>query len=199
MDRIVIIGPPAAGKSTLAARIADRFAVPHLELDAIAHGPGWASTPPEQFRTALGERAESGRWVSDGNYFDRADWLWEQADTIVWLDLPLWVVVPRMVRRSLRRILTKEELWNGNREQWSALVGRDSLVLWAMKSQRIHRRTLPQRLAALACSGTAVVRLCSEGEVGRWWASMAAGDRATEATPSVDRVPRVPVALDEIG
>ena len=42
--------------------------------------------------------------------------MWPRADTVVWLDLPRSQVMRQIVSRTFRRVLTREELWNGNRE-----------------------------------------------------------------------------------
>jgi hypothetical protein len=98
--------------------------------------------------------------VVDGNYIGRvSDTLWPKADVIVWLDLPLWVILPRIVRRTVHRVRTRTELWSGNRERWSALFGRHSLLVWAVRSQRRHKAELPGKLAELRCHGVRVVRL----------------------------------------
>jgi adenylate kinase family enzyme len=170
MERVVVIGTSGSGKSTLAGRLAARYDLVHLELDAYAHGPGWTNVPPERYRRALEKAMSGGRWVCDGNYLDRtADWLWPKADTVVWLDLPLWQIVPRLVRRSVRRIATREELWNGNRERLSALFGRKSVVSWAIVSHRAHRAELPGTLARLRREAVTTVRLRSPREVEDWW------------------------------
>ena len=65
-------------------------------------------------------------WVVDGNYSAVRDLVWDRADTVVWLDLPRLVVVRRITTRSIRRVVRREELWNGNRERWRNLVTRIS-------------------------------------------------------------------------
>ncbi len=55
----------------------------------------------------------------DGNYGAVRDLVWERADTVVWLDLPRPVVMRRVIFRTVRRAVTREELWNGNREPLS--------------------------------------------------------------------------------
>ncbi|MGW1059910.1 hypothetical protein [Micromonospora rubida] len=172
--RVVVIGTSGAGKSTLAEPLAARIGAEHIELDGIQHGPGWAQTPIEVFRERVAEFARQPRWVFDGNYIDKVgETLWPAADTVVWLDIPLRLVLFRLLRRSLSRILRRTELWSGNRERWSALVGRNSVLVWAVRSNRRHKRELPARLAALAASGTRVVRLRSSAEANRWLASVA--------------------------
>lgn len=171
--RVVVIGTSGAGKSTLSEPLAAHIGAVHVELDGIQHGPNWAQTPTEVFRERVAELARRPRWVFDGNYIDKVSHtLWPLADTVVWLDLPLRVILPRLVRRSLSRILRGTELWSGNREGWAALFGRNSVLLWAVRSHRRHRRELPARLADLAASGTRVVRLRSSAEADRWLAGV---------------------------
>lgn len=72
-------------------------------------------------------------WVVDGNYSVVRDIVWERADTVVWFDLPFAVVMARVVRRTLRRVVLRTELWNGNREPWSNLYSLDpqkSIIAW---------------------------------------------------------------------
>ena len=50
-----------------------------------------------------------------GNYRNLRDSTWGRADTVVWLDYPLPLIMGRLLRRTVRRIVTQEELWRGNR------------------------------------------------------------------------------------
>ena len=86
------MGGSCSGKTTLAARLAERLGVPHIELDALHHGPNWQEATAEELRARV-ESALAGQegWVADGNYMRKlGTWLVDQADTIVLLDLPLW-------------------------------------------------------------------------------------------------------------
>ena len=82
----------------MAARLAERLGVPHIELDALHHGPNWQEATAEELRARV-EEALAGLdgWVADGNYMGKlGTWLIDQADTIVWLDLPLRTLLPRI-------------------------------------------------------------------------------------------------------
>ena len=111
--RVVVYGPSGSGKTTLARAIGEARGLPVVELDGIFHRAGWQPTPDEEFRAAVLQRLESHAdgWVFDGNWRAVRDLILPQADTVVWLRLPFRVVYPRVVRRTFRRMLTREVLW----------------------------------------------------------------------------------------
>ena len=138
---MVVVGGPGSGKSSVAAQVAQLVGVAHVELDSLWWGPGWAPTGRDHLRGGLSDVLRIDRWVIDGNYIDEvADLVWPRADVIVWLDPPRRVAVRRAVRRSARRVLSSETLWNGNRESLTSLSPRSiaSLVRrWPSYSERI--------------------------------------------------------------
>lgn len=140
MERILVVGVTGAGKSTLARALAGRLALPYHEMDALYFGgPGWAVNA--RFGEQVSELAAGPRWIVDSlGPPDVRDLLWERADTVVWLDYPRRVVMPRVLRRSLRRSLTREVLFGGNREGWAGWFSREHPVRWAW-SQYAARRT----------------------------------------------------------
>jgi adenylate kinase family enzyme len=116
---------------------------PHVELDAIFHQPGWTPLDDDTFRARVTEATMQARWVVDGNYSTVRDIVWESADAVVWLDLPYVIVMARTIRRTLWRTVTRQELWNGNREPWSNLYSFDpekSIIAWAATRHAVYRR-----------------------------------------------------------
>lgn len=108
--------------------------VPHIELDSIYHQPNWTPLPDDQYRSRVGEVVAGPAWVVDGNYSIVRDLVWEAADTVVVLAYSRSTVMRRVVLRTLRRVLRREELWNGNREPWSNLFSLDperNINVWA--------------------------------------------------------------------
>ena len=88
-------------------------------------------------------------WVIDCAYRGKlGDLVLAHADLVVWLDLPRRVWLPRLVRRTVRRIVRREKLWNGNRETLrNVLFSRDSLLLYALRTYPQRRRRYPGELA----------------------------------------------------
>ena len=124
----------------------------HVELDALFHQPDWTELPADEFRAVVAARLDElpDGWVTCGNYRVVRDVIWEQADTVVWLDLPRRRVMPRVTARTVRRVVTREELWNGNREPWQNLYAWDperNIVRWAWTQ---HDKYTEQYVAAMA-------------------------------------------------
>jgi len=175
MRRISVKGTPGSGKSTLAPELARRLGLTYIELDALHHGPNWSYPTDEDFRARVRDAMDGapGGWVIDGNYDSKlGDLVVDEADTIVWLDLPLSVKFPRVMRRSLHRIRNEVELWSGNRETWrDQFASRDSIFPWVVRTHLQHRRRWPERFRG----DTRLVRLRSQDEATRWLESAAEG------------------------
>jgi adenylate kinase family enzyme len=149
--RVAIIASASGnGKTTLGRELAERMGVVFVELDALVHGPGWIETADEVLVTQLEPILASDGWVIDGTYRRKlGDRVLEAADVVLWLDLPIRVWLPRLVRRTGRRLIGREEIWNGNRESLrSAVWGRDSLFGYALQSHFARRREWPAELSA---------------------------------------------------
>jgi adenylate kinase family enzyme len=168
--RVAIIASASGnGKTTLGRALAARLGVRFVELDALVHGPNWTETPDAELRAlVLPILAEEG-WVIDGSYSRKLGLLvLDAADTVVWLDLPIRVWLPRLVRRTGRRVAGREPLWNGNRENvLTAVWGRESLFGYAVIQHFRKRRDYPTELARFP-----VTRLRSAREVDRWLADV---------------------------
>src|SRR5690349_14871361 len=119
--RIRVVGVSGAGKSRLAAEVARVTGLPRLELDAGFWDAGWVMRDLDEARGLVRDfvAAHPGGWVIDGNWTNRLDGMLDPGtadgpDVVVWLDLPRRVVTRRVVVRTLRRGILREELWHGN-------------------------------------------------------------------------------------
>jgi adenylate kinase family enzyme len=174
--RIAVIGVSGNGKTTFARRLAAQLDVPYTELDALCHLPGWVEASDEELRGAVVRAmGASDGWVLDGSYERKiGNVVFDRADTVVWLDQPLPLVLWRLVRRALWDIVTKRELFNGNRQTWRyAFFIRDSLVSYAIKQYFRRRRVYPAKFAAMP--NLELVRLRSPREVEDWLAAQSRG------------------------
>jgi adenylate kinase family enzyme len=165
-QRILVAGTSGSGKTTLAGRVADALAAPHIEIDALYHGPAW--TPLASFESEVRRFSAEPRWVTEWQYDVVRRVLAERADLVVWLDLPKAVVMRRVVLRTVRRRMRREELWNGNLEPplRTFVTDPEHIVRWAWTT---HHKTGP-RLAALRSQrpDLVIVRLRNRSAVNRW-------------------------------
>jgi adenylate kinase family enzyme len=166
LQRVAVVSSASGnGKTTVGRELARKLGVPFHELDALHHGPNWSEATPDELRTKVEPIVVEAAWVIDGAYRGKlGDLVLERAELVVWLDLPMRVWLPRLVRRTALRILTREELWNGNREALrNALHPRDSVVLYALRGYGQRRRRYASDLARFP-----LVRLRSQSEVDRF-------------------------------
>jgi adenylate kinase family enzyme len=148
LERIVIVGKPGAGKTTLASQLANRLNLTNVELDGINWQANWVNLPKPEMRERVDEALPAaGHWIADGNYIRVVrDIVWVRADIFIWLDYPLRVALRRVLRRTIRRIARRKELWNGNRETLRHHLSFDlnqNLFLWVFRMHKQHRNDFP--------------------------------------------------------
>jgi adenylate kinase family enzyme len=169
MQRISVVGSSGSGKTTVARAIAETLGIPHLELDGVYHQPGWVPLPDDDFREIASEFAARDSWVVDGNYTIGGvlDFVWKRADTVVWVDPPKRTVMHRVIRRTIRRAITREELWNGNREPLTNLTSWDpeeSVIRWAWTRYDLRQKEYETRMNDMQWNHLAFIRLRSSQE-----------------------------------
>lgn len=177
--RIHVIGNSCSGKSTLAASLASKLGVPLVELDAINWRPGWVGlneTAPAEFERLIGEATSGDAWVVAGSYaaFSKRVF-WDRLETVVWLDMPLPLLLARVLARSWRRWRSKELLWGTNYENfWRQLMiwrRDDSLIWWIVTQQRPKRRSMLATQADARWAHIRFIRLRSPSEAKKFFES----------------------------
>src|SRR3954454_14285166 len=127
-----MVGTSGSGKTTVGRKLAARLGVAFIELDSVFHQPGWTELPREEFRARVQQFVDGDAWVLDGNYSSVLDLVWARADTVVWFDLSRTTVMRQLIPRTFGRMISRRELWNGNRESLRFLFKRDESILrWA--------------------------------------------------------------------
>jgi RimJ/RimL family protein N-acetyltransferase/adenylate kinase family enzyme len=164
-DRIVIVGTSSSGKTTLAKNLSSTLEIPHKELDSFYWESNWTEADPEIFRERIQNFTQKEKWITDGNFFQVKDLVWGRATTVIWLDYPFLHIIKQFFTRSVRRSLSKEELWNGNTETfWNSIFSPNSLLMWILKSYRHNKVRIGTLLKSDEFPGTYFVRLKSPSE-----------------------------------
>lgn len=149
-NRLVVIGSTSSGKSTLAVRIAERFGLNFIELDALHWEPNWQEAPLDVFRERVRAGTQAERWIVAGNYSVVRDLVWTKAEAVIWLDYPFFLVLNQLTRRTFKRWWTQELLWGTNHEPFWVhfkLWSQDSLFHWLFKTYWRRKRETPQLMS----------------------------------------------------
>ena len=166
MRRVSVVGSSGAGKTTFARRLAAALDVPHLELDAVYHQADWAHLDDDEFTTIVQRTTSTDGWVIDGNYrvVTMHGPAWAEADTVIFLDRSRPVVARQLISRTVRRVISGAELWNGNRERWGDILTLDmqrSVILWSVLRHREIRDRYLRAMCDPAYAHLDFVRLTS--------------------------------------
>lgn len=177
MRRILVVGITGAGKSTLARALGARLGVPWYEMDALRFsGPGWAVS--REFGLRVAEIASGDGWIFDSYGSPEVrDLIWERADTVVWLDYPRRVVMPRVLRRSLLRTVTRRRVFGGNRERAVEWLRRDHPAWSSWYEHAARRAEIGRRAGAPRAVPLRVERFTSPRDAGRWLRGVEGGLR----------------------
>jgi adenylate kinase family enzyme len=174
LRRFAVVGPSGSGKTTLGRQIATRLDLPFVELDAIHWGANWAVPTEKEFRERVAQALAGEAWVADGNYGKARDITWGRAQALVWLDYRLSVCLARLLVRTVRRVVTRERLWNGNVETLRGQLAPDGLIPYTIRRYRGRRARYVALLQEPAYAHLALFRLRSPREARRWLQAISA-------------------------
>lgn len=145
MKRIVVIGSSCSGKTTLSKALSKKLDIPHVELDSIYWLENWTEIERSKFNQIIDEKTDADKWVVDGNYNSSKDISWKKATHIIWLDLNLSVILLRFIKRSFKRAIFKEPLWNNNKED---LKNSYLLFLWIFKVYKRNKKEFQEMISS---------------------------------------------------
>ncbi|TDR48644.1 adenylate kinase family enzyme [Tahibacter aquaticus] len=168
MRKLLLIGPGGSGKSTLAAAIASRTKIPVVHLDTIFWRAGWVETPREEWVRTVEGMIQADAWIMDGNYGGTLDRRLAACDSVVFLDMPAYLCVWRILRRRWQfRGRSRPDMAEGCAEK----LGLD-FVYWALSYRYRRRPAVLAKLEAARAAGKHVVVLASRQDVQAFLATL---------------------------
>ncbi|MFI7072959.1 adenylate kinase [Micromonospora sediminicola] len=184
--RILVYGVYGAGKSTLAQRLAERLDLPWCPVDDLLWQPGWVEVPVDEQRRRIEAVCRRDRWILDGAYHGWRDVVLARADLVVGLDYPRRLSFWRLLRRTARRLVSGEEICNGNRESLRSVVSRDSVLVWHVAAFGRARRRMRAWHADPA--GPPVLLFRDPAALDRWVADLPASTAGRSGRATLDGV-----------
>ncbi|WP_256336215.1 adenylate kinase [Arthrobacter sp. ov407] len=163
-----------SGKSSAAGAYAEATGLPEFSVDDdIGWHPGWEQRDAEEQRALGAAIVAQDRWVLDSAYGGWRDLVLARAELVVALDYPRWLSLCRLIRRTVRRIVTSQVVCNGNRETMARLFSKDSVVRWHFQSFARKRRIIRDMEAEPNSPRVVVFRRPKDLET--WMAGVATG------------------------
>jgi adenylate kinase family enzyme len=143
MQKVLVIGPGGAGKSTFANRLGEILGITVVHLDSLYWQPGWVEPPKSEWLATVAEVLGRDAWIMDGNYSGTLEVRLKACDAVVFLDLPRRLCLWRVVRRAAKyRNQTRPDMAKGCPERLSL-----AFLVWIWN---YRRRTRPKILRLFA-------------------------------------------------
>ena len=161
MHRVLVIGSPGAGKSTLSHALARRAGLPLHHLDRMFWLPGWVERDRDEGRAELARVLAQDCWIIDGNYGSTLPLRIARADTVVWLDYPTALCLGRALRRWwMYRGHSRPDMTEGCPERLDG-----EFLLYILNFRRAWR---DRNATALAGFDGTIMRLRTPAETAAW-------------------------------
>jgi adenylate kinase family enzyme len=178
MRKVLVIGVGGAGKSTFAVQMGKITGLPVVHLDEVYWEPGWVEPSPEKWRAAVRELVAQDSWIIDGNYGGTMDIRLAAADMVIFLDVPPWVALWRVIRRwAAHRGEVRPGMAPGCEERLSW-----AFLMWILRYRSERRPGILRKLRELPRT-TEIVVLRSSREVPAFLSMMVERQTKTEGTP----------------
>ena len=119
IEKIIILGGPGSGKTTLAKLLGTKYNLPVVNLDGLNYFENWVERDKEERDNIILEKIKEKQWIIEGNYKktlkDRA----KKADLIVFLDYPTIILLKGILERNIKNFNKEKEEIKGCKERVS--------------------------------------------------------------------------------
>ena len=144
-QRVLVIGCGGAGKSMFARAMGRRTSLPVVHLDQLYWQPGWVKTESTEWNRVVEEALSADCWIMDGNYGGTLARRFQACDAVVFLDLPRWRCIARVLKRRVAA------LWRAREDAAPGCPDRLTwqFVVWIWNYRRLRRPGILEQLRHL--------------------------------------------------
>lgn len=101
MSRVAILGSPGAGKTTIADFVCEKLNLSLYHLDQYSWLPGWQPVDYRECGRTHNALCDKDEWIIEGMGTRFLEYRITRADTIIFLDIPLWRCLYRVFKRAI--------------------------------------------------------------------------------------------------
>lgn len=146
MKRVVVIGSGGSGKSTFSRQLGEVTGLPVVHLDKLYWHAGWVKTPADEWQAIVQRELDKPEWIMDGNFGGTRAIRLAACDTVIFLDLPRWLCMYRIVKRTIKYHKgTRPDMAEGCEERFDP-----EFLLWVWNYPSSGRKRVIQELDELA-------------------------------------------------
>lgn len=141
MRRILIIGPPCAGKSYLANELSNMLYIKKYELDDFFWQEDWKRRDTRVFSQNIEKIImKESSWVIDGYYCEVDSVLKGNVDVIIVMLKPIHVLLIRLIKRSACRIWHKTKVCGNNVENIRFLISPEGMFKYLWRQHKLYQK-----------------------------------------------------------
>ena len=144
-----VIGTSGSGKTTFAKVLAETLNSTYIELDNLFWKDDWQESTNEELTQKyldaiknVKKNATMSEVVVDGCYSRFRHLIWNDVDTVIWINIPFHINLYQTLKRAFGRVISQEKLWqnSNNTESLKMILSKDSIILWMLKTYFKNRK-----------------------------------------------------------
>lgn len=144
MKKIIVAGVSAgAGKSTFARKLGEKMDIQVHHLDTTYWKAGWVERDREEFLQIQRQLVQGDKWIIEGNYTSTMEIRLAEADTFIYLELPLRVCVYRVLKRWIVHYgKTRPDMAEGCPEKMDKEFLKFIITTYAARKRKMRERAI---------------------------------------------------------
>lgn len=104
ISKVLILGGPGSGKTTLSKKMAKFLELPIINLDNLNYKKNWIQRDKKERDRIIRKKMNEDEWLMEGIYKSTLRERAEKADLIIFLEYPTYFLLFRVIKRYLTNI-----------------------------------------------------------------------------------------------
>ena len=181
MKIINVIGTSGSGKTTFAKVLAEKLNSTYIELDNLYWKDYWEESSDEELSLNYSNAISKAKMneiskgiIIDGCYSRFRSLIWQDIDTVIWINIPFHVNLYQTLKRTIGRVISQKKLWenSNNKESLKMILSKDSIIFWMLKTHFKNRKKYANWMKDPQYSHIHFIELNSKKEINLYFDSL---------------------------